>query len=326
MISKIVPSIRLLPLYSSESPRSAVMDFLNFTSARGIERNDPRRQRFARFGVEPVVLEETQHGGAARKAFYRLGEVLVRPAFARQRSRQAGQAAVQIKAIEAAQRERRQGKIQDEHAPGRFQHAAELAYRERPGTHVSQPEGDGHGIKGRVGERQKEAVRGDEVRQALGAGSREHRMTKIRADDSRVWKMAAQRQSQVAAAGGDVQDYPGIPGAKNGGGAPAPIPVEPAAKEMVRPVVAERDGCEQRPDGSRSFKRARIFRHATSLRPYIPFGTSGCAGGLSSGSVVGMKTASVWRIRLPCVVGMSGYNVGWTSFAPVPFTRIKSVG
>ena len=90
-----------------------------------------------------------------------------------------------------------------------------------------------------------EGVGEDGFEQAFGAGAVQHGLAEIGAGDLGGGRGALDGESEVAAAGGRVQEGPGFPGGDYGGGAGAPEEIEAAGEEMVCEIVSSRDGREE---------------------------------------------------------------------------------
>ena len=114
-----------------------------------------------------------------------------------------------------------------------------------PGFHVAEAECDGDGLEGGVGEGEMEGVGEDGAMKAFLAGTREHGLAEIGAGDDGARGGALDGEGEIAAAGGEIEEGGGLPGADQGGGACAPEEVEAAGEEMVCEVVPSRDGREE---------------------------------------------------------------------------------
>jgi hypothetical protein len=73
-------------------------------------------------------------------------------------------------------------------------------------------------------------------------------VAEVASDDLCVGAVPGERQREVAAARGEVEDSPWIPLADNSGCAPPPENVDAAAEHVVREVVARGDGREEASD------------------------------------------------------------------------------
>ena len=103
-------------------------------------------------------------------------------------------------------------KIEDDKQSSRPEHAAHFGQSLVPGGHVPQPKGHGNGVENPVPKRQRQSVGLDEEGNILPVCLVKHGQAKIRTDHTRGGAGFLQGDSEVAAAGCEVQDACGCRG------------------------------------------------------------------------------------------------------------------
>ena len=130
--------------------------------AGGVERDDAGAEGLAFRLVKTGGAEEGAHAFAAGELLDGFAEVFVGGFFSSEKGGEVWEDAVEIRAVEPAERRGRDGEIEDEDVAAGGEDAVHFGEGGGVGLHIPQAEGDGEGLEGGVGEREAEAIGGEE--------------------------------------------------------------------------------------------------------------------------------------------------------------------
>ncbi len=144
------------------------------------------------------------------------------------------------------------GEFEYEEVAAGTQDAAEFGQRAMAIGHVAETEGNGGDVETFVGEGQRETValaELDVVRVGRSGaflfGFDEHGSAEVHADDLRLGaEMTAERERDVAAAGGEIEDVAWVALGDGADELAAPMDIGAEAEEPVRDIVATCDATE----------------------------------------------------------------------------------
>jgi len=117
-----------------------------------------------------------------------------------------------------------------------------------PIVHIAQTEGDSHNVEAGIRKWKLTGVGEDGGRDAFAARDLQHFGRKIRRDDLGRWESSREGESEIAAAGGEIENTPRLPLPNECSRAVTPPVIEAAAEEVIPQVVTPCDAAKHRPD------------------------------------------------------------------------------
>lgn len=152
---------------------------------------------------------------------------------------------MQIESVGRSERSPGNGEVENQKVPAASEHTTHRSNCAWIRFHVPQAERNGHHIECFRFEGEPQRVGGDCIPESFCPGTNEHRVTEVAPDHFRFGAVPCEGQGEVAAAGCQVQNSPGLPCTDDVRCPPPPEHVDATAKYVVCKIVTMSDRREE---------------------------------------------------------------------------------